>query len=146
MELIQKASFTDISDIHRIEQECYPDPWPMFLFEDMLHHPQQRLFVAKQAEQVRGYISFWNMAGEVHILNICVDSKSRRQGIGKALLKFCLDFYPVDDVQCFLLEVRKGNTVAQAFYESLGFEKKYIRERYYPNGEDAIVMVHSRLK
>ena len=39
-----------------------------------------------------------------------------------------------------LLEVRKSNESAQAFYRHLSFESSYIRPRYYPDGESAVVM------
>ncbi len=139
--IIRKANLSDLDDIHQIETQSFPDPWPKFLFSDMLGHPQQRLFLAKIQKDIAGYIAFWKMVDEVHILNICVDQAHRRQGIARGLLTFCMDFYPEEDVRYFLLEVRASNQIAQKFYKSFGFEEKYVRQKYYPNGEDAIVMI-----
>ena len=38
------------------------------------------------------------------------------------------------------LEVRKSNRSAQEFYRHLDFESSYLRPRYYPDGEAAVVM------
>jgi ribosomal-protein-alanine N-acetyltransferase len=41
-----------------------------------------------------------------------------------------------------LLEVRRSNIVAQAFYEKNGFSTVTVRRRYYQdNREDALVMI-----
>ncbi len=42
------------------------------------------------------------------------------------------------------LEVRVGNAAAIALYRAFAFEQVTIRKRYYPDGEDALVM-HRRL-
>jgi ribosomal-protein-alanine N-acetyltransferase len=38
------------------------------------------------------------------------------------------------------LEVRTSNVSALALYDALGYRRVGCRRRYYPNGEDAIVM------
>jgi ribosomal-protein-alanine N-acetyltransferase len=43
-------------------------------------------------------------------------------------------------VQTVMLEVRASNHGAQQLYEQLGFEEVGLRRKYYPNGEDAILM------
>jgi ribosomal protein S18 acetylase RimI-like enzyme len=36
--------------------------------------------------------------------------------------------------------VRQSNRGAQEFYRGLGFRSSYVRARYYPDGEAAVVM------
>jgi ribosomal protein S18 acetylase RimI-like enzyme len=43
-------------------------------------------------------------------------------------------------VKWISLEVRQANTGAQRFYETLAVKPVYLRRRYYPDGESAIVM------
>ncbi len=44
------------------------------------------------------------------------------------------------------LEVRRSNAVAQALYQSLGFEYVGVRKRYYEdNGEDALLYCCQRM-
>lgn len=40
----------------------------------------------------------------------------------------------------FMLEVSAQNGGAQALYRKLGFTEYYRREKYYRNGDDAIMM------
>ena len=39
------------------------------------------------------------------------------------------------------LEVRVSNTTAQQFYRQLGYREAFLIDRYYANGEDAVVMM-----
>jgi ribosomal protein S18 acetylase RimI-like enzyme len=37
--------------------------------------------------------------------------------------------------------VRKSNRGAQEFYKHLDFKSSYMRPKYYPDGESAVVMI-----
>jgi ribosomal-protein-alanine N-acetyltransferase len=39
------------------------------------------------------------------------------------------------------LEVRVSNTAAQQFYRKVGYRDVFVIDRYYANGEDAVVMM-----
>ena len=41
------------------------------------------------------------------------------------------------------MEVRDGNAAARALYRSAGFAEVGRRRRYYPDGEDAILLLRS---
>jgi ribosomal-protein-alanine N-acetyltransferase len=38
------------------------------------------------------------------------------------------------------LEVASGNTAARRLYESFGFTQSGLRQKYYINGEDALIL------
>lgn len=138
---IRKALTSDVDRIWELEKLSFPDPWPQFLFEEILENPQQELYVAEINHEVAGYIIFWKILREIHILNICVASGERKKGVGSALLKFCLKQKEGDS---FFLEVRASNFIAQQFYRKFGFVENFVRKNYYPNHEDAVVMVLSK--
>lgn len=140
---IVQVKIEDLPKIHTIEKQSFPDPWSLALFEELLANPSQNLYVAQKEKDVVGYIAFWKILDEVHILNVCVASDLRQKGIGGQLLQFCLNRYSKDEVSLFSLEVRHSNTAAQSLYQKFGFEIKTIRKNYYPNHEDALVMVKS---
>jgi ribosomal-protein-alanine N-acetyltransferase len=77
---------------------------------------------------------------EAHITNIAVHPQERRRGIGRVLLVHLIDTALDRRVEALTLEVRVSNVAAQNLYRSLGFAPAGIRQRYYENSEDALVM------
>ncbi|MBI4040244.1 MAG: ribosomal protein S18-alanine N-acetyltransferase [Deltaproteobacteria bacterium] len=142
--MIVPADHCDIHSIVTIERQSFPDPWSATLFQNIILHSEQKFYVFKKDQEILGYIVFWKLREEVHILNLCVAESSRRKGIGGELMNFCFSFYPPQEAIAFLLEVRKENSGAQQFYERNGFQKKLIRKNYYGQGKDAWIMVHSK--
>jgi ribosomal protein S18 acetylase RimI-like enzyme len=76
----------------------------------------------------------------MHVNKIAVDERERRQGTALALMQECTEFALRNDIRTISLEVRQTISGAQAFYERLGFASLYVRPRYYPDGEAAVVM------
>jgi ribosomal-protein-alanine N-acetyltransferase len=106
-----------------------------------LVRPWARLRTARdEAGRVLGYALFWHVVDEVHLLNVAVAIPARRRGIGRALMNDLLAYAREHEVVRILLEVRSSNTAALALYESLGFTRFNVRERYYADGEDAVEM------
>ncbi|MBI3016550.1 MAG: ribosomal protein S18-alanine N-acetyltransferase [Deltaproteobacteria bacterium] len=138
---IVQAELKDLPNIEALEKQSFPDPWSLTLFEELLANPSQSLYVAQKEKDVVGYMAFWKILDEVHILNLCVALPYRKEGIGGQLLQFCLNQYSVSNVGLFSLEVRQSNKKAQHLYQKFGFEIKAIRKNYYPNHEDAFVMI-----
>jgi ribosomal-protein-alanine N-acetyltransferase len=93
-----------------------------------------------EAGRLLGYMLFWHVVDEVHLLNVAVAIEARRQGIGRALMDDLLAYARENGIVRILLEVRTSNRAAIALYEQLGFEQFNVRARYYADGEDAIEM------
>lgn len=92
-------------------------------------------------EYILGFAGFWLMADEVHITNIVVREKYRRQGIGELLLISLINLAMKLGAGLVTLEVRASNTAAQALYSKYGFSKVGVRRGYYTdNHEDGILM------
>jgi len=84
----------------------------------------------------------WIVAGEVHVLEIAVAPAARRRGVGRALLSALID---ACGGGVALLEVRASNTAARTLYEGSGFVVVGRRPKYYPDGEDALLMTREPL-
>ncbi|MBI3019603.1 MAG: ribosomal protein S18-alanine N-acetyltransferase [Deltaproteobacteria bacterium] len=138
---IVRAQIEDLPKIDVLEKQSFPDPWSLALFEELLENPSQNLYVARKEKDIVGYVAFWKILDEVHILNLCVAPGQRREGIGSQLLQFCLNQYSTEEVSLFSLEVRQSNRAAQSLYQKFGFEIKTIRKNYYPNHENALIMM-----
>ncbi len=101
-----------------------------------------RLRVARDAEGVIvGYLLFWHVTDELHLLNVAVEPSARRRGIGRALVEDLLAYARGHAAQRVLLEVRASNEPAIRLYEQLGFHRFNVRRGYYPDGEDAVEMM-----
>ena len=71
---------------------------------------------------------------------LLVDGKYQRQGIGTQLLLAVSDCAQYMNMRILRLRVRKSNAGAIALYSGLSFRQERVREGYYSNGDDAIVM------
>jgi GNAT superfamily N-acetyltransferase len=61
-----------------------------------------------------GYIIYWSIIDEMHILNLAVHPDSRRQGIGRSLLQEAMRLARRQNLQTAWLEVRPSNSAALA--------------------------------
>ncbi|HVJ90014.1 MAG TPA: ribosomal protein S18-alanine N-acetyltransferase [Labilithrix sp.] len=101
-----------------------------------------RLRVARaQTGEVVGYILFWHVVDELHLLNVAVATNARRCGIGRALVENLLAYAREHSAVKVLLEVRASNVAAIRLYEGLGFSRFNVRARYYSDGEDGVEMM-----
>jgi ribosomal-protein-alanine N-acetyltransferase len=133
----------DLDAIHRIERDSFPVPWRRFFFENELTAERRFNLVAKRDGVVVGYLFAMWIFDEMHVNKIAVDGKARRMGVAEALMAECFAFARMNDIKSISLEVRKSNVGAQSFYRHLDFESAYIRPRYYPDGEAAVVMTRA---
>jgi ribosomal-protein-alanine N-acetyltransferase len=79
---------------------------------------------------------------EAHISTLGVLPHFRQRGIGKALLRYLLQWAGQRGVETISLEVRESNLAAQRLYREHGFAPVGRRRQYYTdNGEDALIMV-----
>ena len=71
---------------------------------------------------------------------LLVDRKYQRQGIGSQLLHAVSDCAVYMNFRILRLRVRKSNAGAIAMYSAMSFRTERVREGYYSNGDDALVM------
>jgi ribosomal-protein-alanine N-acetyltransferase len=97
-----------------------------------------------ESPAIAGFIISRLVAGEVHVNNVAVRNEFRRQGIAVQLLAQVIDWGRRRQARLALLEVRAGNTEAQALYSRCGFQIAGRRRRYYSQPvEDALLMTIS---
>ncbi len=141
--VIDSAARADVDAIHRIEQVSFPAPWRREFFISELSADSRFNIVARRDGVVIGYLFAMWIFDEMHVNKIAVAAMERRRGIADALMARCFEFARRHGVQTISLEVRKSNIGAQEFYRHLDFESSYLRPRYYPDGEAAVVMTLS---
>jgi ribosomal-protein-alanine N-acetyltransferase len=135
----------DLDQVLAIEQASFSAPWSRNLFLSEFRSLRvSNLMVALADGPVRtvvGFIVFWTVEDEMHILNLAVAPQSRRQGIARKLALTALAHARRKGAKRAFLEVRASNAAAQKLYSGLGFTGMSIRRDYYDSPvEDAVVM------
>ncbi len=92
------------------------------------------ILIAEVEGGIIGFALYRVVLGEGELLNLVVHPDSRRCGLGRRLL---LRIGPLADI--WHLEVRESNHAAIALYASLGMSQCGRRERYYVDGEAALL-------
>lgn len=132
----------DLPEVLDIECQGYSFPWSESVFRGCFR-PDYRLWALEMGESLSGYAVVAYMAGEAHLLNLCVAASQRRSGAGRRLLRHLVAESARDGMSQVLLEVRGSNSGAMDLYASEGFTVIGRRPGYYPGGrerEDALVM------
>lgn len=137
---IRAARASDLDAIHRLERASFPVPWRREFFASELDQSGRLCLVALRDAKLIGYVFAMTIVDEMHINKIAVADEERRRGIALSLMNVCIDAARRRHVTLLSLEVRQSNAGAQDFYRHLQFEPSYIRPRYYPDGEAAVVM------
>ena len=137
---MRPAGRGDLDAISAIETSSFPAPWRREFFESELSAPGRFTLVAVRNNRVVGYIFAMWIFDEMHVNKIAVMTAERRRGVAQALMDHCFEFAREHGVETISLEVRQSNLGAQEFYRKLDFESVYIRPRYYPDQEAAVVM------
>jgi ribosomal-protein-alanine N-acetyltransferase len=95
---------------------------------------------------VVGVGCYWQIVDEAHITLLAIDPRYHRRGLGGWLLINLLEDTCQRHLQRATLEVRASNSRALALYQSFGFEPLGTRRRYYPDGEDALILWQNSIK
>lgn len=85
-------------------------------------------------------------AGEAELYTVAVCPAWRRHGLGRALVRQFLAWTHGAGASSCFLEVSPANAAARALYVGLGFHQVGHRAAYYPDGGDALVLRHDRIR
>ena len=132
-----------LAAIMPIELVSYPRPWPMAVFQsevDLMRRGERHYLVAREDGTIVGYGGVMFVLDDAHVTNLAVAPRRQRSGIATRLLAELAWQAIAHGCQALTLEVRASNTAAQALYHQFGFVPAGVRQKYYENAEDAIVM------
>lgn len=134
-------TLSHLDDVYIIETECFSHPWSRQCLEDELNNETSLFLVAKEENEVIGYIGMSIVIDEGYIFNVAVRESYRNKGVATALINELVTYGKKNNF-CFLtLEVRESNRPAISLYSKFGFLKAGERKDYYSNPkENAILM------
>lgn len=138
---IEKMKEEDLPEVLSIENVSFSTPFTENLFRMELKLNVAHLYVVRRDGNVAGYIDYWRVGPEMHLITIAVHPDWRKHKIGSILVEFMLEDARKNSVEQVSLDVRPSNEAAISLYRKFGFEKTGLRKGYYQNNnEDALVL------
>jgi ribosomal-protein-alanine N-acetyltransferase len=147
----RRMTLDDLDRIMEIEKDGFAHPWSADLIRREMVHDWSTILLATQVrrgpgdlpmEVTVGFVVYWLIHDELHVLNIATALEERRRGVARALMEEAARRARAAGAVLATLEVRRSNASALALYRDLGYRQVGIRPNYYVDeGEDAIVMV-----
>lgn len=142
----------DVPEVLALENRLFPhDAWPESFFYDELTHTgraaddpdagTRRYWIARTPSgELAGYAGMMCVLPLADVQTLAVAPEMQGRGLGTRLLGLIVDAARTRGAEQVLLEVRADNPGAQALYRREGFEPIHTRARYYPDGQDALIM------
>lgn len=140
---VRRLQPPDIDAVLRIEAASFKHPWSREMFLRELEHDWSIILVSLEPDHaLSGFLIYWLVHDEIHILNVAVAPEQRRRGVARSLMVEAEKRAQAADIALITLEVRRGDPGARALYEGLDYREVGLRKNYYTEeGEDAVVMV-----
>ncbi len=132
----------DLDQVVANELHSYAFPWTRGIFLDCLN-ARHECWVGSLERDLIGHAVVSVVAGEGHLLNLCVRRDLQGKGYGRELALHMIERAHTRGASALFLEVRPSNLVAGNLYESLGFKEVGKRKNYYSSHvghEDARVL------
>ncbi len=139
---IRPVQASDLDSISQLEKLSFNDPYPPYLLSQLAEANPDTFLVAFSEGTLVGYVVADGWADHDHLISIAVQPEQRRRGIAQQLFS-SLEARLLEG-RHMKLEVRIGNKAAIEFYKKNGFRNTGVYERYYSDGEDALLMEKRR--
>ncbi|AGF51477.1 ribosomal-protein-alanine acetyltransferase [Synechocystis sp. PCC 6803] len=137
----------ELPQFAQLDQQCLGGMWTLAGYEREWDSDHSVLLGIRLI--ARGNLvamgAFWQILEEAHITLLAVAQAHRRQGLGKILLQNLLATAEHRQLERATLEVRASNQAAMDLYHQFGFQLAGCRKRYYPDGEDALILWKNHL-
>lgn len=135
----------DMPQVLVIERESFNDPWTLEEFLVSLRERNTIGQVAERGEIVVGYVVYRLHRARIEILNLAVDPRERRRGVGTQLVGRLVQKLSTGRRRSLTAKVRERNVAAQLFLRSRGFRAVCVLHGAYDAGEDGYLMRFERL-
>ena len=137
--MIKRLDLTHVDKILDLEKE-YKDGFKRKVLISSFNNPNFFVFGIYDNLSLIGTVSFSYQFEQGDIESVFVLKEYRKKGVASSLLSFSIDYLKDKVVNKIFLEVREGNIPAISLYKKFGFKSIKIRERYYSDGENAVIM------
>lgn len=135
---LRPARLVECGEIASLAASLLPEAWSEPQLSSEIALPEGRVWVAREAGALVGFLVARRELDELHVLLTGVAPSARRRGVAARL--FAAALAPERGLARVHLEVRESNAGAQAFYRAQGLAPVGKRPRHYAGGEAAILM------
>lgn len=115
-----------------------PWSWTTNRLSRFINLPSTNAYTAYVDGQFAGFSIASLGEDRAHLVLLAVEKRWQNQRVGRELLDWQIRAAQTAGLTDMSLEVRAGNSEAQRFYCSAGFQKVRVIPRYYSGLEDAI--------
>ncbi len=139
--IYKKMEHQDVEGVYKVELESFSMPWSKDAFYNELFIEEAITIVAKNGDEICGFVNGRIFFGEFFINNIAVLPQMRGNKIGENLLTQIHKLILLNKGISSSLEVRESNIVAQNLYKKFGYEILGMRKNFYEKPiENALIM------
>jgi len=144
MTFVRPFSPTDIQQIAEVVNQSLGENYPPSLYLTVHNLWGDGFLVVTDLGRIVGFVAAVPSGGKgARVLMLAILPESRRQSLGKILMEELYTRCRTKGFDTVVLEVRKSNKTAIAFYEHQGFSIYGEFKSFYSNGEDAWKMIKS---
>lgn len=142
---VREMDENDLERVLEIQETTHFESWKEKTLRALVRKTYTFAYVAEAPDdagiwKVAGYAVFSLAADEAELLAISTAPEFYRKGIATELFAEGEEALADAGARTFYLDVREDNARAIAFYRKLGFDKCGMRESYYADGENAVLM------
>lgn len=127
----------DVHELRKLEVDIFKyEAYDLDQLEAMVKNRNYEFFYLYKDEQLIGY-AIVLISDKIDIMHIGIDKHHRKNGYGTMLVNYLKHIFKKKDL---ILEVSVLNLSAIEFYKANGFKQISVREKYYPNNVDALIL------
>jgi ribosomal-protein-alanine N-acetyltransferase len=142
MILTRPFSPTDIPEVIKIVTDSLGETYPPSLYLTVHNLWREGFIVMLEDGKMVGFVASVPSGTKVaRVLMLAVLKKHRHHSYGRRLMDDLYSSCAANGMDSIILEVRKSNRNAIAFYERQGFTAYGEIKKFYSNGEDAYKMM-----
>ena len=149
--IVRLANIYDVDDIISLNLETLPEHYSNSFFIELLMDSPETFLVAEHDKTIIGYIMCRieygfsslkkiKLSRKGHIVSFAVKKEYRNRTVGKTLVKQALIGMKSKKCSEAYLEVRVNNLAAINLYQSIDFTITTTLEKYYRDGQNALLM------
>ncbi len=154
---IRPVRRTDLLKMFEVEKRVFgEDKFDIILLRDLLQHSilfdiledtnsteMLGFCIAMQIDpqdDPAASASSYQVGSTAHIVNIAIDTPFQHQGLGRMLLRHCLEEIRQQGYRKVVLEVNTANQIAISLYKQFGFHQGEFLLNYYRSGANGYRM------
>jgi len=141
--VIENAGERELNELTKLENNIFKtEAYSKESLLQILKDEYSSIFLAKLNDEIMGYAIIQKTPDELlEILKIAVKEQYQKLGVATKIFEQIELLKKVERLYNIMLEVNEHNEKALAFYKKMGFKELNKREKYYKNGDTAIVMI-----